>query len=289
MKKVAVVDIGSNTVKLVIYRVKGKKIEKIYSDSVYVRLLNYLEDGKLTEEGILKLEIVLKDFREKVKEFQPDCTIAFATYVLRIAENRKELLERIVEYFNVEILSGEEEAYYSALGALLDVKVKKGLLFDIGGGSLEICEIVDSKPGICKSYHLGALSFKDYVKNGYVEDEIGIRRQIRALVNPYDFKIYESEILIGVGGSIRPLKKIAGKRRIKRKQLKETVEKIKKMKPIEITENYGIPVERAKTVTVAAIVVLELMDIFKVKELVISKFGIREGIVFKRVIEDGVC
>jgi len=127
------------------------------------------------------------------------------------------------------------------------------------------------------------------VKNGYVEDEIGIRRQIRALVNPYDFKIYESEILIGVGGSIRPLRKIAGKRRIKRKQLKEVVEKIKKMKFIEITESYGISVERAKTVTVAAIVVLELMDIFKVKELVISKSGIREGIVFKRVIEDGVC
>jgi exopolyphosphatase/guanosine-5'-triphosphate,3'-diphosphate pyrophosphatase len=289
VKKVAVVDIGSNTVKLVIYRVKGKKIEKIYSDSIYVRLLNYLKDGKLTEEGILKLEIVLKDFREKVEEFLPDCTIAFATYVLRAAENRKELLERIEEYFDVEILSGEEEAYYSALGALLDVKVKKGLLFDIGGGSLEICEIVDSKPGICKSYPLGALSLKDYMKNGYVEDEIGIRRQIRALVNPYDFKIYESEILIGVGGSIRPLKKIAGKRRIKRKQLKEIVEKIKKMKPIEITENYGIPVERAKTVIVAAIVVLELMDIFKVKELVISKSGVREGIVFKRVIEDGVC
>ena len=289
MKKVAVVDIGSNTVKLVVYRVKGKKIEKIYSDSIYVRLLNYLKDGKLTEEGILKLEIVLRDFREKVEEFQTDCTIAFATYVVRVAENRKELLERIEEYLNVEVLSGEEEAYYSALGALLDVKVKKGLLFDIGGGSLEICEIVNSKPQSCKSYPLGTLSFKDHVKNGYVEDEIGIRRQIRALVNPYDFKIYESEILIGVGGSIRPLRKIVGKRRIKKKQLEEVIGKIKKMRSIEITESYGIPVERAKTVTVAAIVVLELMDIFKVKELVISKSGVREGIVFKRVIEDGVC
>jgi exopolyphosphatase/guanosine-5'-triphosphate,3'-diphosphate pyrophosphatase len=289
VKKVAVVDIGSNTVKLVVYRVKGKKIEKIYSDSIYVRLLNYLKDGKLTEEGILKLEIVLRDFREKVEEFQTDCTIAFATYVVRVAENRKELLERIEEYLNVEVLSGEEEAYYSALGALLDVKVKRGLLFDIGGGSLEICEIVNSKPQSCKSYPLGTLSFKDHVKNGYVEDEIGIRRQIRALVNPYDFKIYESEILIGVGGSIRPLRKIVGKRRIKKKQLEEVIGKIKKMRSIEITESYGIPVERAKTVTVAAIVVLELMDIFKVKELVISKSGVREGIVFKRVIEDGVC
>ena len=127
------------------------------------------------------------------------------------------------------------------------------------------------------------------MKNGYVENEIGIRRQIRALVNPYDFKIYESEILIGVGGSIRPLKKIAGKRRIKKKQLREVVKKIKEMKSIEITESYGIPVERAKTVTVAAIVVLELMDIFKVKELIVSRSGIREGIVFKKVVKDGAC
>jgi exopolyphosphatase/guanosine-5'-triphosphate,3'-diphosphate pyrophosphatase len=136
VKKVAVVDIGSNTVKLVVYRIKGKKIEKIYADSsIYVRLLNYLKNGRLTEEGILKLEMVLKDFREKVEEFRPDCTIAFATYVLRVAGNRKEIIEKIGEYFNVEVLSGEEEAYYSAFGALLDVEVKKGLLFDIGGGS----------------------------------------------------------------------------------------------------------------------------------------------------------
>lgn len=289
MKKVAVVDIGSNTVKLFIYRVKGRKLTKIYSDSLYVRLLNYLKDGRLTEEGILKLEIVLKDFKEKIAEFHPDCTIAFATYVVRSAENREEILEKIKAFFDIKILSGKEEAYYSALGALLDVKVKRGLLFDIGGGSLEICEIANAKPQTCKSYPLGTLSFGNCVKNGYVEDEICIRRQIRNLVNPYDFKTYESEILVGVGGSIRPLRKITGKRRIKKRNLTEVVDKIKRMKPVEITETYGIPIKRAKTVAVAAIVVLELMDIFKVKELVIAKTGIREGVVFKNVIEDGVC
>ncbi|MEO2068365.1 MAG: phosphatase [Desulfurobacteriaceae bacterium] len=289
MKKVAVVDIGSNTVKLVIYRVKNKKIEKVYSESVYLRLLNYLEDGDLKEEGILKLELAIKDFKEKVSEFSPDCTIAFATHVLRVAKNKGYVLERISKYFDVEILSGEEEAFFSALGALLDVKVKKGLLFDIGGGSLEICEVIDSKPKFCKSYPLGTLSFREFVRNGYVENEIGIRWKVRDLVNPYDFETYESEILIGVGGSVRPLRKIAGKRKIKRKQLKSIVEKLKTMKHIEVAESFGIPVERARTVLVAAIVVEELMDIFKVRELVISKTGVREGIVFKRVIEDGEC
>ncbi|ADY73651.1 Ppx/GppA phosphatase [Desulfurobacterium thermolithotrophum DSM 11699] len=289
MKKIAVIDIGSNTIKLVVYKVKGKKLEKIFSDSLYARLLNYLKDKELSEEGVLKLELILKDFREKVEELQPDCTIAFATYVLRIAQNSKEVIDRLRKYFDIEVLSGEEEAYYSSLGALLDVKVKKGLFFDIGGGSLEICDIVESKPNSCRSYPLGTLSFKDFVKNGLIKDEIGIRRMVRDYVNPYDFENFESEILIGVGGSIRPLRKILGRRRFKRKQLKEVVEKIKRMKPIEIMESFGISIERAKTVAVASVVVLELMDIFKVKELVISKFGIREGIVYKRVVEDGIC
>ncbi|WP_163327973.1 phosphatase [Desulfurobacterium thermolithotrophum] len=289
MKKIAVIDIGSNTIKLVVYKVKGKKLEKIFSDSLYVRLLNYLKSKELSEEGVLKLELILKDFRERIEELQPDCTIAFATYVLRIAQNSKEVIDRLRKYFDIEMLSGEEEAYYSSLGALLDVKVKKGLFFDIGGGSLEICDIVESKPNSCRSYPLGTLSFKDFVKNGLIKDEIGIRRMVRDYVNPYDFENFESEILIGVGGSIRPLRKILGRRRFKRKQLKEVVEKIKRMKPIEIMESFGISIERAKTVAVASVVVLELMDIFKVKELVISKFGIREGIVYKRVVEDGIC
>ncbi|RMA97232.1 Ppx/GppA phosphatase family protein [Hydrogenothermus marinus] len=296
MKKIVVIDIGSNTVKLVLYSLQGKKIKQIFKNSYYLRLLNYLKDGKITEEGINKLENLIKDFYNEVKQINPDCVISFATYIIRVAENKGEIIKRLKKYFDIQVLSGKEEAYYSAIGALLDIKEKQGLIFDIGGGSLEICEIESLKKSKsiidtenCKSYPLGTLIFKDYMKDGKIEDEIAIRRKIRAFVNPYDFKLYETNIIVGVGGSIRALKKIAGKKRIKKKKLKEIVEKIKNMTASEIMEIYPISLERAKTVAVASIVALELMDIFKAKELVISKYGIREGIIYEKVVKNGEC
>ena len=289
MKRVAVVDIGSNTVKLFVYEVKGEKIRKIHSESIYLRLLNFVENRKLTREGIEKLKLVLESFKESLKELKPDCTIAVGTYVLRVIENRDEVLKELRPLFEVQILSGEEEAYYSALGALLDVKLKEGLLFDIGGGSLEVCEIKEGKPKFCKSYPLGTLEFKEAVKDGIIVNPIKIRWKVRHYVNPYDFSIYESPELIGVGGSVRALKKITGKRRIKKKQLKEVVERLIQMSPEEISRAYGVSIKRAQTVAVAAVVALELMEIFRCKELIISKYGIREGLVYEKVVLKGEC
>jgi len=289
LKRVAVVDIGSNTVKLFVYEVKGEKIRKIHSESIYLRLLNFVENRKLTREGIEKLKLVLESFKESLKELKPDCTIAVGTYVLRVIENRDEVLKELRPLFEVQILSGEEEAYYSALGALLDVKLKEGLLFDIGGGSLEVCEIKEGKPKFCKSYPLGTLEFKEAVKDGIIVNPIKIRWKVRHYVNPYDFSIYESPELIGVGGSVRALKKITGKRRIKKKQLKEVVERLIQMSPEEISRAYGVSIKRAQTVAVAAVVALELMEIFRCKELIISKYGIREGLVYEKVVLKGEC
>ena len=289
MKRVAVVDIGSNTVKLFFYEVKGKKIKKVFSESIYLRLLNHLKNGRLTDEGVEELLLTLRSFKRQVEEFTPDCIFAVATYVLRVAENRNEILEKIREFFDVVLLSGEEEAYYSALGALLDVKADNCLLFDIGGGSLEVCEILEREPKKCKSYPLGTLEFKDAVENGFVKNVRRIRWKVRHHVNPYDFDLYESEILVGVGGSVRALRKVHGKRRIKKKALKSIVEKLLTLKPQEISRLYNIPISRAQTVTVAAVVALELMDIFKCKELIISRYGLREGLIYKKVVLDGQC
>ncbi len=283
MKKVAVVDIGSNTVKLLLYHVSGKKIKKVLSISHYVRLLNFFKDGAISEKGMEKLEFVLEEFREVLNNYKPDCTFAVATYALRAARNRENILKRLSRLFQIEVLSGEDEAYYSAVGALLDVRLEKGLLFDIGGGSLEICEVVDGKPARCRSFPLGTLSF------GEDASYIDIRFKVREQVNPYYFSVYETDSIIGVGGSIRALRKISGKKKIKRKKLKQIVSSLLNMTPEQISERFSIPLERAKTVTVAAVVTEELLDIFKAKELIISKTGLREGLIYERVVENGEC
>ncbi len=283
MKKVAIVDIGSNTVKLLLYRVSGEKIKKLLSISHYVRLMNYIREGVITEKGIERLKFVLEEFEEVLRGYNPDCVLAVATHAIRVAKNREQVLEKLSSLFQVEVLSGEEEAYYSAVGALLDVKLEKGLLFDIGGGSLEICEVLDGQPGRCRSYSLGTLSF------GEDASHIDVRFRVREQINPYSFSVYEADSIVGVGGSIRALKKVFGKRRIKRKKLKQVVDLLLNMTSEQISEKFSIPLERAKTVTVAAVVAEELLDIFKAKELIISKTGLREGLIYERVVKHGEC
>ncbi|OMH41370.1 hypothetical protein BLW93_00330 [Desulfurobacterium indicum] len=289
LKTVAVVDIGSNTVKLAVYRVdvEKKKFKEVYKESVYARLLNCVDEkGCLTEEGFIKARIALESFKEKIHFFHPDQVIAFATFVIREIKNRHEFIERMKDLFDIEILSGEEEAYYSTLGALADVKYKTFITFDIGGGSLEICRIRNRKIEKCKSYPLGTLEFKECISSeGGNYDVKCIRGKVKRYVAP-DKSIFENTSrLVGIGGSIRAIKKITGKRKIKKKLLKDVIKEIKKIPSAELAFKYKIPIERTKTVLTASVVALQIMDIFNCKELVISKYGIREGIIYERVIK----
>ncbi|WP_456459903.1 Ppx/GppA phosphatase family protein [Desulfurobacterium sp.] len=289
LKSVAVIDIGSNTIKLAVYRVDvgKKKFKEVYKESVYARLLNCVdESGYLTEEGFLKARIALESFKEKISFFQPDETIAFATFVIRAIKNRQEFLERMKDLFDIEILSGEAEAYYSTLGALADVKYKTFLTFDIGGGSLELCRIKNRHIERCKSYPLGTLEFKDCLSQETGKYDIKcIREKVKRGVAPDKSLFGESSRLVGIGGSIRAIKKITGKRKVKKKLLKDAVKEIKKLSPAELAFKYKISIERTKTVLTASVVALQIMDIFNCKELVISKYGIREGIIYERVIK----
>ncbi len=289
MKTVAVVDIGSNTIKFAVYRVDigKKKLKEVYKESVYARLLNCVDErGYLTEEGFMKARIALESFKEKICFFRPDQVIAFATFVIREIKNCQEFLYRMKDLFDIEVLSGEEEAYYSTLGALVDVKYKNFITFDIGGGSLELCRIKNRKIERCKSYPLGTLEFKECISSGTGKYNI---KCIREKVNKYisaDKSFFKNSFrLVGIGGSIRAIKKITGKRRIKKKILKDVIKEIKRIQPAELALKYKIPIERTKTILTAAAVALQIMDIFKCKELVISKYGIREGIIYERVIK----
>ncbi|WP_457567767.1 Ppx/GppA phosphatase family protein [Desulfurobacterium sp.] len=289
MKTVAVVDIGSNTIKLAVFRVDvGKrKFKEVYKESVYARLLNCVdEDGRLTEEGFLKARIALESFKEKISFFNPDIVIPFATFVIREIKNRREFLDRMSDLFKIEVLSGEEEAYYSTLGALVDVRHKTFLTFDIGGGSLELCRIKNRVIKRCRSYPLGTLEFKDcFSRSSPGYDVKCIEEKVERTIKPDRELFGDSSKLVGIGGSIRALKKITGKRKMKKKVLKEAIKEIKKMSPADLAFKYKIPVERTKTVLTASVVAFQIMDIFNCKELVISKYSIREGIIYERVIK----
>ena len=163
----AVIDIGSNTVRLSVYKVVGQKVSNLFNEKERASLRSFVKDGVVSEKGIQRLIDVLRMFKNVVDNFEDiDEVHPFATATIRDAANRVEILSRVKEELDldIEILSGEDEAKLAFIGASSSIEVSRGILTDIGGGSSEIVIIDQNKVIKSTSLSIGSLSaFNDYV------------------------------------------------------------------------------------------------------------------------------
>ena len=137
----AIIDIGSNTIRLVLYKIENNQIKSLLNKKSPAGLAGYInKDRCLKKSGIRKAVAVLSEFREILDHMTIQEVFPFATASLRNINNAPEVLEAIRENcgFEVRILSGEEEAIFDYYGALQAMEIDKGLLTDIGGGSTEL-------------------------------------------------------------------------------------------------------------------------------------------------------
>ena len=166
--KCAIIDIGSNTIRLIVYQVDGSQYEKLITKKKMVGLVGYVVEGQMTEQGIRELIKVLHGFCEIVNYIQVDYTYAFATASLRNIMNADEIVEKIYKelQLKIQILSGEEEARLSFAGAMSNHYFSDGCLFDLGGGSTEVVMFSNGKPNYIESLDMGCLNlYKAHVKN----------------------------------------------------------------------------------------------------------------------------
>ena len=152
----AVIDIGSNTIRLVLYKIENNQIKSLLNKKSPAGLAGYInKDRCLKKSGIRKAVAVLSEFKEILDHMTIQEVFPFATASLRNINNAPEVLEAIRENcgFEVRILSGEEEAIFDYYGALQAMEMDKGLLTDIGGGSTEIVRLENGKIVCKKSPH----------------------------------------------------------------------------------------------------------------------------------------
>src|SRR5215470_9446342 len=146
----AIVDIGSNSVRLVVYDQLGRAPFPRFNEKSLCRLGDGLaETGALAAEGFQRTVEATRRFRA-IAEVMGVCRIdAFATEATRRASNGARLVAAIAKEagLKVRILSGREEAYYAALGVISGFYRPRGLVGDFGGGSLEIAEARDDRVG----------------------------------------------------------------------------------------------------------------------------------------------
>ncbi|WP_270298684.1 hypothetical protein [Eggerthella sinensis] len=175
MPNYAVVDLGSNSIRLVVYEVKdahrrtytSKDFKSLINDKVMAGLSAYVVDGVFTQDGIDRAISVLRGHAKRARYFNCEKMEVFATAVIRNAKNCDEAVIAIEEGAGlpISLLSAQDEAHLGFVGATCDRTVVRGTLVDIGGGSTELTRVEHDRDFDNASLGQGSLSsFAQHVR-----------------------------------------------------------------------------------------------------------------------------
>lgn len=176
--RVAVIDLGSNTVRMTVYDPTDTGFRSILSQKETVGLIGYTRDGLLTEEGIVRLTEAIRGFRETGAAVQVARYGCFATAGLRAVRNADEVVRRVAAETGVEaqVISGEEEARLDYAGVFKPVGLETGLVVDMGGGSTELIRFDRQETPNAVSLPFGSLLLYRRFVSGILPKEKELRR-----------------------------------------------------------------------------------------------------------------
>ncbi|ROR29275.1 exopolyphosphatase/guanosine-5'-triphosphate,3'-diphosphate pyrophosphatase [Mobilisporobacter senegalensis] len=298
--KYAIVDLGSNTIRLCVYEVEGEKADSIFERKTMAGLVNYITNDILNKDGIERAISILKDYQEILKNLlvNEENVYVFATASLRNIVNTKEVIKIIKEStsLSVELLSGEEEATLDFIGATKNISSNTGVLVDIGGGSTEIVAFKNKEIQYAKSMPIGSLNL--YVKHVKKiipkEDE---RKQIKRTVlenlKTLEIEPETYETICGVGGTMRAAAKLNNSifnipktnHLIDGSNIKLLLEIIKNSHKTTITPILQNIPDRIHTIIPGIIIIDTILDYFNAEFIAVSKYGIREGYLYEKIIK----
>ena len=289
---IAVIDIGSNSARVVIYKqLTPNSFQLIYEEKSKVRIGEgaYLKEGHLQDVPLQRAYKALQSFKSQiVKITNLHKTICIATSALRDAPNGQKFVELIKRelQIDIEIIDGEKEAYYGALAALHLLPIDSGITIDIGGGSTDIGLIKDSKVVDSYSLDLGTVRLKELFSDKTESIEVieeYIDNELRTLP-----KHFISSTAIGIGGTARTLSKVIMKFqgeksksihnfRYNYKEYKEFFSKIvlsdnKSLKELGVSKN------RLDTIREGTLIWGKVLERVQAKKIIGSAVGVREGL-----------
>ncbi len=284
MKKYAVIDIGSNSVRLM-FVADGKVLYKTLETT---RLGEGLADcPHLKSEAIKRSAQAVATFYNRAKEEGAQEVFAFATAAVRTAENGQDFVKAVFHLcpLNVEVISGEIEAEIGVLGAL---GKKDGVLIDVGGASTEIIVRKDGKTTYKKSVDIGVVRLKDSC--GADKEKLFLATE-KAL-NEYGY-IAKSGQVYAIGGTattvtaqILKLKKYSSKNitgaEISVGQVRDLAEKLLKMPVEEIADLPCMPKGREDVIAGGAFWLARIMERFGFATIIASDRDNLEGYAIKK-------
>jgi len=271
------------------------------SDRLITRLGEGMHrDGILSSSAMARTVAALKEFKKKIADYNVDDLIVVGTSAAREARNKKEFLDRVKEEtgFDVELISGKEEARRTFLGVLLGVgplQRNRVVVMDIGGGSTEFIMGEDEKPGQIVTTDLGVVTLTEkYLTTDPISAhdfntlQTAIESRLKPICDSFMFKKPFS--LIGTAGTITTLAAMDQRLdsyhpdRINRYRLKKTLiaRMLKEFISKTAQERSLLPsLEKGREdIIVAGTAILMIsMDRLRCDEILVSDYGLREGVL----------
>ncbi len=302
--RTGVIDLGSNTSRLVIYE---------HEPGVRFRLVDEVREVVRLREGMGATHVLraaaidrslhaLKMYRMLCDAVGVDDLLAVATSAVRDAANRDSFLSRVRTDAGVtlRLLPGEEEAYYGALGAINGVGLADGFVVDMGGGSVQVTQVKAGLPGRAASVPLGALEVAenylgfDVVKPGAVRK---LSQHVRdQLAEQFDwFRAQDGAKLVAIGGTIRNLASIAQNEDgypldsvdnyvLAGADVRELGERLWQMTAEERARLGGLQVDRADIIHAGALIYSLLLEHSGFESITVSRQGLREGLFYEKFL-----
>jgi exopolyphosphatase/guanosine-5'-triphosphate,3'-diphosphate pyrophosphatase len=291
---IGVVDIGSNSVRMVIYdRLVRSPVALFNEKSLCAIGRNMVRTGVLDEDGSSAAVAALARFREIAKSVGVSRLDTFATAAVRDARNGAEFVARAREAVGtqIRILTGEEEARFAAEGVLAAIPDADGIVGDLGGGSLELAFVSQGLQSGGITLPFGPLRLMD-MSDGKPD-------RARAIVDEGLEKLPGIEKLKGkslyaVGGVWRNIARmhldniqhpvqVLHHYEISRDRAMDFAQFISNLSRKSLESSAGVTRKRAESIPFGAVVLERLVKVAKLDRVVISSFGVREGVLFQRL------
>lgn len=295
LSRVGVVDVGSNSIRLVVFDGAARSPAYFYNEKVMAGLgQDMASTGKLNPAGVERGFAALQRFASLAKGMDFEPLSCVATAAIREAEDGPEFQRRVEKEIGLKLIvvNGEEEARLSAQGVLLGWPDANGLVCDIGGNSMELAEVSKGKVGRCVTSQLGPFRLQQ-IKGG----ESGLRDHIRKIMKDLVEKVgTDHERIYLVGGSWRAIARLDMERskypmtvlheyRMTPEAVADTIKWIDEQDLDKLRRQVDISSSRMELVPLASRVLAELVNTFQPKELAVSSYGIREGLLYEQMSE----
>lgn len=294
---ISIVDIGSNSVRLVVYEGLSRSPTVLFNEKVLCGLgRGIASTGRLDEKAVESAISALTRYRALSAQAGADSIHAIATAAAREAENGADFINRANEALGVEVhvLSGREEAYYAAMGVNCGFSDPDGISGDLGGGSLELVDINGEDFGNGITVPLGGLRLQE-MAGGSVRKARKIAREILSeidfLEDGYKRTFY------AVGGTWRSLARlhigytghplhVTHNYEMSATQAKKFCKLVARSDLDSIPGIETVSANRRQLLPFGAIVLDELVARMRPRKIVISALGVREGYLYSLLDED---